>query len=248
MGYTVLTQTIAAIGLGEAIGWSKAAIEQGQQTSIITANPEMLMQARQHPGLADAMAQAGLIIPDGAGVVWALKVLHQVNTPRLPGIELAEALLAEAARHHWRVAIVGASDAILTQAVENLQTPYPGLNLVYTHHGYVDNPDSLIPDVVAAKPNLVLAALGVPRQETWLQQVLAEADESTGLIGMGVGGSVDVWSGTKQRAPAMFRALNLEWLYRITSEPWRLKRVYKTLPAFVLQVLAAKLFPNIRSR
>jgi N-acetylglucosaminyldiphosphoundecaprenol N-acetyl-beta-D-mannosaminyltransferase len=217
-----------------------AAINHQQQGLVVTANPEMLMSAHQHPPLMAAMAEAEWVIPDGAGVVWAVKTLTGQSIQRVPGIEFSEALLAEAAKRGWRVAIVGAEETVLNQAITNLKHSYPDLQLVYHHHGFVADADTLIPDVLNYQPNLVLAALGVPRQEVWLQKLLNAADKSFGLIGVGIGGSVDVWSGTKQRAPEVFLKLNLEWLYRISSEPWRIKRVWKVLPVFVLKVLAQK--------
>lgn len=217
-----------------------SAIDQHQQGLVVTANPEMLMSAHQHPSLMAAMTEAKWVIPDGAGVVWAVKTLTKQSIQRVPGIEFSEALLAEAAKRGWRVAIVGAEESVLNQAITKLKHRYPDLQLVYHHHGFVADADTLINDVLNHQPNLVLAALGVPRQEIWLQKLLNTVDKSFGLIGVGIGGSVDVWSGMKQRAPEVFLNWNLEWLYRISSEPWRIKRVWKVLPGFVIKVFQQK--------
>jgi N-acetylglucosaminyldiphosphoundecaprenol N-acetyl-beta-D-mannosaminyltransferase len=215
------------------------AVAQQHTLQVVTLNPEMLMAGDDNPALGVVLKQAGLVLPDGAGLVWALK--HRrlaMNVQRLPGIEFAENVLAYAAKHQWRVAIIGAAPEVLAQAVDRLRERFVGLNLVYTQHGFFQDAMPVIQACEQAKPQLVLAALGVPRQELFLANDLLPR-LSGGVVGVGLGGSLDVWSGVKKRAPAVFRALNLEWLYRITSEPWRIQRVAKPLPTFLWRVLSA---------
>lgn len=254
----VLGYAVTPAPIGEAVAWADDTITQGQYAAIVTANPEMLMQARQHTGLNNALQQAKLIIPDGAGVIWALNTLYDIPATRLPGIELAESLLARAAQAGWRVALIGASAEVVTETVIRLEEGFHGINIVYAHHGFVKDAHTLIPEVLSYQPNLVLVALGVPRQELWIVELLQQFKEHTsnnaptqnspntaGLIAMGVGGSFDVWSGMKDRAPQAYRKLNLEWFYRIKTEPWRLKRVWKSLPGFMLLILRQKWFGSI---
>lgn len=195
---------------------------------IVTLNAEMTMAAKADPALAAAIGGAALVIPDGAGVVWALR-RQGVRVRRQPGIELAWALLEQGAAQGWRVALVGASPAVMEQLQARLAHQLPGLQLVLAVHGY--QPPEAWPAVeqqlLAADPQLVLVALGVPRQETWIAPL---AGRSTGLW-MGVGGSFDVWAGAKKRAPAWMGALQIEWLYRLFKEPRRWRRML-ALPAF----------------
>ncbi len=218
------------------------AVTRGHHTRIVTANPEMLMRASNEANFAAVLRQVQWVIPDGAGVVWALNVLHNRCVPRLPGIELSEALVATAAQQGWQVALVGGAPSIAQQASDTLTQRFPGLTVALVADGFGDL-DAVAADIQRIKPQLVLAALGVPQQEYWLQSLLAAWPQGDGLgcIGVGVGGSFDVWSGTKKRAPALFCNLNLEWLYRITSEPWRISRVAKPLPLFVWRVVQQKL-------
>ncbi|MBK8190568.1 MAG: WecB/TagA/CpsF family glycosyltransferase [Vampirovibrionales bacterium] len=204
---------------------------------VVTLNPEMIMQAQQDPELDDILKTAGLSIPDGAGVVWALR-RQGIAVQRLPGIELAEALLARAAQRGWPVAFIGAQAATLDAAIAALSTRYPGLAVAYAHHGFfsTDEEEAACAQACAdARPKAVFVALGAPRQEKWIRRHAGRFTPNTALLG--VGGSLDVWSGLKRRAPAVLRRLNLEWAYRIASEPWRLQRTYKTLPLFALKVL-----------
>ena len=212
-----------------------AALELKQRGGgqIVTLNAEMTMAARANPELGAAIASADLVIPDGAGVVWALG-RQGLRVRRSPGIELARQLLEYAARHGWRVALVGASPAVMELLRERLEAEIPGLDLAFTIHGYQD-PElwpGIEQELQQARPDLVLVALGVPRQETWIQRLHIG---QPGLW-MGVGGSFDVWSGTKERAPVWMGSLHIEWLYRLIQEPSRWRRML-ALPAFALEVL-----------
>jgi len=200
---------------------------------IVTLNAEMTMAAKANPELGAVMAAADLVIPDGAGVVWALQ-RKGFRVQRAPGIELARMLLEHAREHGWRVALVGASPEVMATLVERLRRELPGLDLAFHRHGYQQPQDwpAIEQELLALRPDLVLAALGVPRQETWIHGL---AGRRTGLW-MGVGGSFDVWAGTKQRAPRWMRALRIEWLYRLVQEPSRWRRML-ALPEFALAVL-----------
>ncbi|MFZ9752460.1 MAG: WecB/TagA/CpsF family glycosyltransferase [Cyanobium sp.] len=200
---------------------------------IVTLNAEMTMAARQQPELGAVIAAADLVIPDGAGVVWALG-RRGFRVRRAPGIELARQLLEHAAIQGWRVALVGASPAVMATLLQRLDRELPGLQVVWNSHGYRSAAEwpSLEDQLLAARPDLVLVALGVPRQETWIRGL---AGRRSGLW-MGVGGSFDVWAGTKKRAPRWMRALQIEWLYRLVQEPTRWRRML-ALPEFALAVL-----------
>jgi len=207
-------------------------LEQGGG-QVVTLNAEMTMAAKADPALAAALRDASLVIADGAGVVWAL-ARQGYRLRRSPGIELAHSLLEQAAQRGWRVALVGGSPEVMEELSALLLRQLPGLQLVFSAHGYQDA--SAWPDLerrlLECRPDLVLVALGVPRQETWIHGL---ATRRQGLW-MGVGGSFDVWSGRKQRAPRWMGALQIEWLYRLIQEPSRWRRML-ALPAFALAVL-----------
>ena len=201
---------------------------------IVTLNAEMTMAALADPALGAAIRGADLVIPDGAGVVWALG-RQGIRVRRAPGIELARQLLEHAAAHGWRVALVGASPQVLEVLCPRLVKEIPGLQLVMAIHGYSDPrawPD-LKRRLLSLQPDLTLVALGVPRQELWIQSL---PHPLFGLW-MGVGGSFDVWAGTKKRAPRWMGRMRLEWLYRLVQEPTRWRRML-ALPAFMRAVLS----------
>ena len=200
---------------------------------IVTLNAEMTMAARADEALGRAIAAADLVIPDGAGVVWAL-ARRGLRLQRSPGIELARRLLEHGADQHWRVALVGASPAVMEQLLGRLRAEIPALQVVFSAHGYqsAEAWPALEAELLAARPDLALVALGVPRQETWIAALPGGRDG----LWMGVGGSFDVWAGVKTRAPRWMGALHIEWLYRLVQEPRRWRRML-ALPAFAWAVL-----------
>jgi len=200
---------------------------------LVTLNAEMTMAALAQTELGAAISQAELVIPDGAGVVWALR-RQGIRVKRSPGIELADQLLAHSARSNWRVALVGSSAAVMELLKKQLPQKHPGLQLVLTIDGYQPRErwPQLEQQLLQLRPDLVLVALGIPRQETWINHL----HQGQAGLWMGVGGSFDVWSGQKKRAPRWMGALQIEWLYRLVQEPSRWRRML-ALPQFALAVL-----------
>jgi len=192
-----------------------------------------IANSNANQALGAAIAAADLVIPDGAGVVWALR-RQGVRVRRTPGIELARALLSYAEAHDWSVALIGAAPEVMEQLTRRLLEELPSLRLVLAEHGYqaAEAWPQLEQRLLSLKPDLVLVALGVPRQETWTQRLHAGQPG----IWMGVGGSFDVWAGVKQRAPEWMSRLQVEWAYRLIQEPSRWRRML-SLPAFAWQVL-----------
>jgi N-acetylglucosaminyldiphosphoundecaprenol N-acetyl-beta-D-mannosaminyltransferase len=207
----------------------------GKGVHVVTLNAEMVMAAQNDQALDRIVRHAHLIIPDGSGVVWALRLQgHHVH--RLPGIELSEKALAHAAGSGRRVALLGGKREIIAKLQQVLPEKYPGLNIVYSHDGYFnsDEEDVLVEEMADVSPDLLLVALGVPKQEYFIDKWQARLGNS---VLVGVGGSFDVWAGAVKRAPSGFRKMHLEWLYRLMKEPWRFKRMSSALPAFALRVV-----------
>jgi N-acetylglucosaminyldiphosphoundecaprenol N-acetyl-beta-D-mannosaminyltransferase len=234
---SVLDYPVFLGSLEEALNHTWQASEAGLQPQIVTINPEMMMAGDATQAFGNILKHAFLALPDGAGVVWALKK-QGVQQTRLPGIEFADALVALCAKYHAPVAYLGATQAVLEKAIEQQKERHVGLNVCFTHHGFIPTEaamEEVIQTMVEANPRLVLVALGVPKQEYWIHTHKHRFAKET--IFVGVGGSLDVWSGTLQRAPQWMQALSLEWLWRFSLQPWRLKRSFPPLTRFVWRVL-----------
>ena len=124
-------------------------------------------------------------------------------------------------------------------AAQNLVKRYSGLRVRGTEHGFFDDDESeeLCRTIRDSGSQLLFVALGVPRQELWMERWRGHLD---GLVAMGVGGSFDVFSGSLKRAPEFFRNYGLEWLYRLAQEPWRWRRMM-TIPLFLGALVKTRL-------
>ncbi len=199
---------------------------------IITLNPEMIIKAQKSKALFCAITKADLVLPDGIGVVWAMR-LQGIKVPRTPGIELAQELLCYAEKDSWSVALIGAAPKIINRLTEKLAKERPSLQIVLTSHGMHDQSGwrKLEKNLKKANPDLVLVALDMAKQEVWSMK----ARQGSCALWIGVGGSFDIWSGKIQRAPNWIQKINLEWLFRLFKEPKRWKRI-RALPTFLWKV------------
>lgn len=203
---------------------------------IVTINPEMITYAKKNPDFKNIIENAQLIIPDGIGVELGLKILGK-SVKRIAGIEFAKTLLVEFSKKNSPVALVGAKEEIITKAKENLEKEIEGMNIVYSHNGYFEDDEKILADLAKSNPRYVLIALGSPKQEKFINKAKKLMPEA---LFIGIGGSFDVWSGVVERAPEIYQKIGLEWLYRTIKEPKRFKRIFPTLPLFVLNVLKEK--------
>lgn len=220
----------------EAVLKAKSLIDGGRVAQVITINPEMFDAAEKDSNFANIIREAEMVIPDGVGVKLGLK-LKGKNVSRIPGIDFAKRLLKEAAISNIPVAIIGSKEEVITKAVENLKKEISGLNIVYYHNGYFSDDNEIYGELKKSSPKLILVALGSPKQEKFIygaKKILNPA------LMVGIGGSLDVWSGTVKRAPKIFRKLGIEWLYRTVTQPSRFKRIFPALPLFLIKVLRYK--------
>lgn len=217
----------------EYVDWVRERVAARQGAHVITFNAEMAMLGQRDREFAAILQQADMLVPDGAGVVLALK-MRGTPAARCPGIELAADLLAVAAREQWSVFVVGGQPDVLTQTLAYWRDRLPDLD-IDGHHGYLDaDTEPLVLErIQQQQPQLMLVGMGVPRQEVWIRDRRHLAPQAAWI---GVGGSLDVWSGTKNRAPLWWREHYLEWLYRLYQEPWRWRRMM-ALPRFAWRVL-----------
>ncbi|MBD2357847.1 WecB/TagA/CpsF family glycosyltransferase [Tolypothrix sp. FACHB-123] len=216
-------------------GWLLECLQQGRGTHVVTLNAEMTMQAERNSALAKVIQDAELVIPDGAGVVLYLRWLLWQKVERCPGIELAETLLQELGKQHIpaKVFFYGGAPGVAAKAAEFCQQQIPSLNVVGTNSGYhsQEEEEELREALSQLQPQVIFVGLGVPRQELWIAKHRYLCPQA---IWIGVGGSFDIWSGTKNRAPAWLGNNNLEWLYRLYQEPWRWRRML-ALPEFAFK-------------
>ena len=204
---------------------------------VVTINPEMIAQAKIDPDFAKIVNSAELVLPDGIGVQIGLKILGH-NVKRIAGIEFGKQLIIKFSKENKKIAMIGAKPDVICDAVQNLKKELPDLNVVYQHDGYFQNQEEIISAVIEANPDLVLVALGSPKQEYFINELKKSLPDA---VMIGLGGSFDVWAGKVKRAPKIYQKLGFEWLYRTVKEPQRFKRIFPTLPLFLLNVIKERL-------
>lgn len=216
----------------------KRKLTKEEKQFIITVNPESLMNASKDKELDTMLLDKEVsLVPDGIAVVKACQMLKLPVEQRITGVDIAEYLLEEGHKQKKSIYLFGSKQEVL-DAMENvIKEKYPNLKIAGMTNGYVEDKDAVFKKIKKAKPDICLVALGIPAQEKLIYKHLDEFDKG---IFVGVGGSLDVLSGTKKRAPKLFIKLNLEWLYRIAKEPKRLKRFWDNNVKFIFEVKKEK--------
>jgi N-acetylglucosaminyldiphosphoundecaprenol N-acetyl-beta-D-mannosaminyltransferase len=205
---------------------------------IVTVNPETLMIAEKDLELKEILEDDSVsFVPDGIGVVKAAKMIGVDVKERIPGIEIAEKLFEFANESKKSLYLFGAKQEVLNNLKEKIEKIYPNIKLLGMTNGYVENKDEEFQKIIKKEPDIVLVALGIPAQEKLIYKYFKDFKKG---IFVGVGGSFDVLSGTKKRAPQIFIKTNTEWLYRILKEPKRIKRFWDNNVKFIFKIRKEK--------
>ena len=213
-------------------------LSQNKKTFIVTANPETFMMSEKDEEMRKLLLDNDtFLVPDGIGIVKAARMINYDVKERITGIDIAKELLKLGNKQKKSIYLFGAKQEVIDSMEKVLKESYPNLNLVGMSNGYEKDKDKIFEKIVKTKPDIVLVALGIPLQEKLIYKHLDKFDKG---IFVGVGGSFDVISGHKKRAPKIFIKLNLEWLYRILKEPKRLKRFYDSNVKFIFKVRRQK--------
>lgn len=201
---------------------------------IITVNPETLMLSENDAELKNILDnKTNSFVPDGIAVVKAARKIGVNVTERITGIDIAEYLLKLANENKYSIYLFGAKEEVINTLISKIKKEYPNINILGYSNGYVKDRDLVMQDVLKKKPDICMVALGIPYQEKIIAKYFSKAKKG---IFIGVGGSFNVLSGTKKRAPKIFIKLNLEWLYRIITEPSRLKRFWNSNVKFIFKI------------
>ena len=203
----------------------------------VTPNPEFILAGRKNPAFLAALNAADLSMPDGVGVVYAAKILGRPLKGRVPGIEFAQGMAARLARTGGRLYLLGSKPGVAEAAADKLRQTYPGLTICGTHDGYFREDGPVVEDIRASGADLVFVGLGAPKQELWMQ---TNGPATGAKLMVGIGGALDVFAGTVQRAPERWQRMGLEWLYRLCREPKRIGRMAR-LPLVLVLALGARI-------
>ena len=210
----------------------------GLRIFVVTANAEIIMMGQKDEDYLQILKSADLVLPDGAGTVWAGRSLGYEVPERVAGYDLFINLLQEAVAQNLRIFFFGAAPGVAEAAKAKCEQIYPGVRIVGVRNGYFKNDETsdIIDEINSSGAEMLFAALGAPKQEVWLARNGAAL--SPRLL-MGIGGSFDLLAGRVSRAPKWVQNASLEWLYRLYKQPSRFRRML-VLPKFVIKVLRNK--------
>jgi N-acetylglucosaminyldiphosphoundecaprenol N-acetyl-beta-D-mannosaminyltransferase len=212
--------------------------EPGRCRQVSTVNPEFVMLARQNPEFARTLAASDLNLPDGANLVRAARMLGRPLRERVAGSDLVSRIAARAAEKGWRIFLLGAREGIGADAAARLRERYPSLQIAGVWAGSPQPPaeDEQVTRVNHSGTEILLVAYGAPAQDLWIAR---NRERLTARIAMGVGDAFDFVAGRIPRAPIWMQRAGLEWLFRLTRQPWRMRRQLALLE-FTLLVLRAR--------
>jgi len=210
-------------------------VDGGTGGAIFTPNVDHVVQAETDQAFAAAYARVSLSLADGAPIIWASHLLGQALPERVCGADLVPPVLELAGRRGWRVAFLGASPAVAGRAA-TVAFARSGTRVVSVSSPQVAVDDArqleaLAGTLAAARAQLVLVALGAPKQELLIDRILERIRPA---VCLGIGAGLDFFAGEVRRAPPLLRRAGLEWAYRLAQEPRRMWRRYLVRdPAFL---------------
>ncbi len=210
-------------------------IINNEKRFVVTANPETLMIGKNNEEFNKCLLDEDTtIVPDGIGIIKGAQLLKYPIKETITGVELCKELFNIANEYNKSLYLFGAKEEIVSKLKEVIEKDYPNIRIDGIKNGYVEDKQLVFDEIKELHPDIVLVALGIPNQELLIYNNLNGFDKG---IFMGVGGSFDVLSGMKKRAPEFFVRTHTEWLYRITVEPKRLKRFFNSNIKYVFKII-----------
>ncbi len=220
-------------------------LHEGRSTVIVTANPEILLSAKRDSSYWNVLRQADLRLVDGIALKFA-GWLSGANPKRATGVDIAKCLLQESSARNWKIAIIGGDPRNAIKAAWNIQKSHPNLSVFAEHGGIIqtdgsddEHGEELRYRLTQYAPDILLIGFGHPKQEMWIARNLTEFPSVK--VAIGIGGTIDYWSGIKQRAPHWMRRIGIEWFFRLIHEPKRWRRISRAVLVFPIVFLWDKI-------
>jgi len=235
----ILGIPVDAITMEEAVKKVGEFLEAGRTYAIYTPNAEIMMAAQRDPELGEILKKSDMLIADGAGVVLASKILGRPVPEKVSGVDLVTEVIKTYSRNGIRCFLFGAKPGVAQEAAVNLVRDYPGIIIAGCRDGYFteEEDDDILDEINRSSPDILLVALGAPKQEKW---IFSHLDRLNAKVCIGVGGTIDILSGRVQLSPDFYRKHGLEWLHRLCREPRRARRMLD-IPRFMFRVLRARI-------
>ena len=223
--------------MDEALSRAEALLRGEKAAYVVTPNAEIAYEALHDGQLREMLNGADLMLPDGAGVVLASKLLRTPVKQKVAGVDFAVGLLGVLERNGQSLYLLGGKPGIGELAAQKMLEAHPQLRIAGIADGYFRDEAPVIEKINASGADALFVCLGAPKQERFMVQHRQELHVH---LMAGLGGSLDAFAGTVQRAPAWMIRLNLEWLYRLIREPKRFRRMLR-LPKYLWAVMLKRI-------
>ncbi len=232
----LLGMRIDRVTMDQAIVLVEQYVVSKRPHHIVTADASMVVTYNDDPEFARIVDSSDLVTPDGAGILWATKHIGTPVRAKVSGVDLAARCCALSAQKNWRLFFFGAAPGVAEEAAARMIARYPGCQIAGFRDGFFKAEDEpqIVEQIRAAETDILLVALGIPKQEKFIAR---HRDALRVSVLIGVGGTLDVFSGSVQRAPVWMQKAGLEWLHRVAANPKKISKV-ALLPRFVRMVLS----------
>ena len=225
------------ITMEEALDAAKVLLQGEHAARVVTPNAEIAYEALHDENMRTLLNSAELMLPDGAGVVLASKILKTPLKQKVAGVDFADGLLGVLETTGQSLYLLGSKPGIGELAAQKMMQKHPRLRIAGIADGYFQDEAPVIDKINASGADVLFVCLGAPKQE----QFMARHQKALHVKLMaGLGGTLDSFAGTVKRAPKWMIRLNLEWLYRLIKEPKRFKRMLR-LPKYLWAVVCKRI-------
>ena len=225
------------ITMVEAMDAAKALLQGEHAARVVTPNAEIAYEALHDENMRTLLNSAELMLPDGAGVVLASKILKTPLKQKVAGVDFADGLLGVLETTGQSLYLLGSKPGIGELAAQKMMQKHPRLRIAGIADGYFQDEAPVIDKINASGADVLFVCLGAPKQE----QFMARHQKALHVKLMaGLGGTLDSFAGTVKRAPKWMIRCNLEWLYRLIKEPKRFKRMLR-LPKYLWAVVCKRI-------
>lgn len=246
-------------------------VQSGRPHYIVTAYSEFAVMASKNARYHAALNNADLAVPDGIGILWAAKfqaqpannfftimwawlrtlaqiilnpqALRSVIREQVSGSRLVWDIARLCAEKHYKLALVGGQDNVAQLAAQKLRERFPNLQIAMAAS---DEPfdHNMVQKIRASNSDILLIAYQPPKQEMWLAENIRDLNVK---MGIGLGGTFDYLAGKRRPAPDWVHYIGLEWLWRLITQPWRIKRMWRAIVVFSLLTLKMRLQKHERA-
>jgi N-acetylglucosaminyldiphosphoundecaprenol N-acetyl-beta-D-mannosaminyltransferase len=219
---------VDSVTFDEAVARIAELINRGNGGAVFTPNVDHVAKSEQNVEFREAYSRADLCLADGMPILWASRLLGAPLPEKVSGSDLVVPLARIAAERRWRIYLLGGAPGVAAEAGDRMARDL-GACVVGTDSppvradGSIDHPEETLERLRAARPHLLLVALGAPKQELWIDRF---RNDIAPTVAIAIGGSLDFIAGRVRRSPAWMSRVGLEWLFRLAQEPRRMWRRY----------------------